>query len=52
MTKKSAALVVEEIILFWRKTKITAQKDHIAVKVIKLFTERANLKKNKENKKK
>ena len=53
MTKKSAALVVEKIILFWKKAKITAQrKDHVAEKVIKLFTERANLKKNKENKKK
>ena len=51
--KESAALVIEKIILFWKKARITAQrKDHIAEKVIKLFTEQANLKKNKENKKK
>ena len=53
MTKESAALVVEKIILFWEKARIpTQRKDHVAEKVMELFTEWANLKKNKENKKK
>ena len=51
--KESAALVVEKIILFWEKARIpTQRKNHVAEKVIKLFKEWANLKKNKLNKKK
>ena len=39
--------------MFWKNARIpTQRKDHIAEKVTKLFTEWANLKKNKENKKK
>ena len=44
---------MKKLFCFGKKTRIpTQRKDHVAEKVIKLFTEWANLKKNKENKKK
>ena len=46
-------MAVEKIILFWEKARFLTQRNNcVAEKVIKLFTEWANLKKDKESKKK